>query len=70
MEALGIYGRNKNDEALQLMKSVADLEGSTDKHPVAPAPIQPARKLLGDMLLELGEPAQALRVRGFAPSGT
>jgi len=51
----------KNDEALQLMQSAADLEDSTDKHPVTPAPIQPARELLGEMLLELGDPAQALK---------
>jgi tetratricopeptide (TPR) repeat protein len=51
----------KNDEALQLMQTAADLEDSTDKHPVTPAPIQPARELLGDMLLELGDPAQALK---------
>ena len=51
----------KNDEALQLMQSAADLEDSTDKHPVTPAPIQPARELLGEMLLELGDPPRALK---------
>ncbi len=56
-----LRAENKNDEALQLMQSAADLEDSTDKHPVTPAPIQPARELLGEMLLELGDPAQALK---------
>ncbi|HEX6438032.1 MAG TPA: hypothetical protein VF182_12920 [Candidatus Binatia bacterium] len=56
-----LRAENKNDEALQLMQSAADLEDSTDKHPVTPAPIQPARELLGEMLLELGEPARALK---------
>jgi tetratricopeptide (TPR) repeat protein len=56
-----LRAENKNDEALQLMRSAADLEDSTDKHPVTPAPIQPARELLGEMLLELGDPAQALK---------
>ena len=56
-----LWAENKNDEALQLMQSAADLEDSTDKHPVTPAPIQPARELLGEMLLELGKPAQALK---------
>jgi tetratricopeptide (TPR) repeat protein len=56
-----LRAENKNDEALQLMRSAADLEDATDKHPVTPAPIQPARELLGEMLLELGEPAQALK---------
>jgi tetratricopeptide (TPR) repeat protein len=56
-----LRAENKNDEALELMKSAADLEDSTDKHPVTPAPIQPARELLGEMLLELGNPSQALK---------
>lgn len=51
----------KNEEALKLMRSAADLEDSTEKHPVTPGPVVPARELLGDLLLELGEPAQALR---------
>jgi tetratricopeptide (TPR) repeat protein len=56
-----LRAENKSDEALQLMQSAADLEDSTDKHPVTPAPIQPARELLGEMLLELGDPVQALK---------
>jgi tetratricopeptide (TPR) repeat protein len=56
-----LRAEDKNEEALQLMQSAADLEDSTDKHPVTPAPIQPARELLGEMLLELGSPAQALK---------
>lgn len=51
----------KNTEALQLMRSAADLEDSTDKHPVTPGAVIPARELLGDMLLELERPAEALK---------
>ncbi|MBI4639069.1 MAG: hypothetical protein HY731_00135 [Candidatus Tectomicrobia bacterium] len=50
----------KNEEALTLMRSAADLEDSTEKNPVTPGHIMPARELLGDLLLELGQPAQAL----------
>src|SRR5262245_29682791 len=50
----------KNDEALTLMRAAADLEDSTEKHPVTPAPVVPARELLGEMLLELNQPALAL----------
>jgi hypothetical protein len=50
----------KNDEALALMREAADLEDSTEKHPVTPAPVVPARELLGEMLLDLNQPAQAL----------
>jgi hypothetical protein len=50
----------KNDEALRLMRMAADLEDATEKHPVTPAPVVPARELLGEMLLDLNQPAQAL----------
>jgi tetratricopeptide (TPR) repeat protein len=51
----------KNDEALQLMRSAADREDATEKHIVTPGPLFPARELLGELLLELNEPAQALQ---------
>jgi len=51
----------KDAEALRMMRSAADLEDSTDKHPVTPGAVLPARELLGDMLLELGRPDEALR---------
>lgn len=51
----------KNQEALQLMHSAADLEDSTEKHPVTPGPIVPARELVGELLIELHEPGQALK---------
>jgi hypothetical protein len=50
----------KKDEALKLMRAAADLEDSTEKHPVTPAPVVPARELLGEMLLDLNQPARAL----------
>ena len=43
------------------MRVTADLEDSADKHPVTPGAIAPARELLGEMLLELNQPAQALK---------
>jgi tetratricopeptide (TPR) repeat protein len=51
----------KNEEALALVRSAADLEDSTEKRPVTPAPVLPARELLGDLLMELGQPGPALR---------
>jgi hypothetical protein len=51
----------KNDEARRLMRAAALLEDSTDKHPVTPGPVLPARELLGDLLLELQEPSLALK---------
>lgn len=50
----------KNDEALKLMRSATDLEASTDKNPITPGAIVPTRELLGEMLLQMGDGAQAL----------
>ena len=50
----------KNAEALVLMNQAADMEDQTEKHPVTPSEVIPARELLGDMLLQLHQPQQAL----------
>jgi len=50
----------KDDAALKLMRMAADLEDRTEKHPVTPGNLLPARELLGDLLLELGRPEAAL----------
>jgi predicted Zn-dependent protease len=51
----------RNDDAVQLTRAAADREDATEKHPVTPGPIVPARELLGELLLDLGRPAEALR---------
>ena len=43
------------------MRQAADLEDKNDKHIVTPGRILPARELLGDMLLEMKRPADALK---------
>jgi len=50
----------RNDEALDLLKQAADLEATTDKHPVTPGAVLPARELRADLLMDLGRPAEAL----------
>ena len=50
-----------SERALQLARAAADHEDSTEKHAVSPGPIIPARELLGDLLMELGQPAGALK---------
>src|SRR6266851_6532267 len=52
--------QGKRDEALSLMRSAADTEDKSEKHIVTPGRIVPARELLGEMLLELKQPALAL----------
>jgi hypothetical protein len=48
-------------EAVAAMLVAADLEDSTEKHPVTPCEMIPARELLGDLLLAVGRPGEALR---------
>ncbi|HKO97824.1 MAG TPA: hypothetical protein VJU86_12575 [Pyrinomonadaceae bacterium] len=50
----------KSDEALRLMRAAADLDDATEKHPVTPGAILPAREQLGELLLELKQPVAAL----------
>ena len=54
------HARAENQAALRWMRSAADLEDKTEKHPVTPGPVLPARELLGDLLMELNQPARAL----------
>jgi tetratricopeptide (TPR) repeat protein len=49
------------DEALTTMSAAADLDDATEKHPVTPGAILPAREQLADLLLELGRPEDALK---------
>jgi tetratricopeptide (TPR) repeat protein len=53
--------QGKKDEALTLMQTAAGTEDKNEKHIVTPGRILPARELLGEMLLELDRPADALK---------
>jgi tetratricopeptide (TPR) repeat protein len=53
------YRENMKDEALMVMQKAAALESTTEKHPVTPGEILPARELLADMLLEMGRYREA-----------
>ncbi len=54
------FAEKRNDEALQSMRAAAEAEEASDKHPVTPGNIVPSRELLAEMLMEAGQPAQAL----------
>jgi tetratricopeptide (TPR) repeat protein len=54
------YSEKHGDEALRLARAAADLEDRTGKHAVTPGAILPARELLGDLLVEMGRPGEAL----------
>jgi tetratricopeptide (TPR) repeat protein len=55
------HAQGKDKEAVELVRAAADLDASMDKHPATPAEILPARELLADLLLELNDPAAALK---------
>ena len=50
----------RTDEALREMESAAELEDSTEKSAVTPGPLAPSRELLGEMLLQMNRPKEAL----------
>ena len=60
VRAWAALAEGKKEEAMRQMKSAAELEDSTEKSAVTPGPLAPARELLGEMLLQLNEPARAL----------
>jgi hypothetical protein len=60
LRAWAALADGKKEEALRQMRSAAELEDGTEKSAVTPGPLAPARELLGEMLLEMNEPAQAL----------
>ncbi len=60
VRAWAALAEGKKEEALRQMKSAAELEDGTEKSAVTPGPLAPARELLGEMLLEMNDPAHAL----------
>jgi tetratricopeptide (TPR) repeat protein len=55
-----LFASGSRDEALTAMSDAADAEDKTEKSPVTPGPLAPARELYGAMLLESGKAAEAL----------
>jgi hypothetical protein len=49
------------DQALAEMRQGADIEDRSEKHLVTPGRIVPAREMLGELLLQLKRPAEALK---------
>jgi tetratricopeptide (TPR) repeat protein len=54
------HAEGRDGEAETLLASAAELEDATDKSPVTPGAILPAREMLGDLLLEINQPRKAL----------
>jgi predicted Zn-dependent protease len=54
------HARAQDEASVGLMREASELEASTPKHPVTPGPTLPADEQLGDLLMELKRPAEAL----------
>jgi tetratricopeptide (TPR) repeat protein len=54
------YAEGKRDEALKFMRAAADLEDARVKHVAMENEIYPMRELLGELLVEAGQPKAAL----------
>ncbi|HEY8995243.1 MAG TPA: hypothetical protein VIM71_11315 [Lacunisphaera sp.] len=54
------FAEKHSDEAVALLRRALELEANADKEAVTPGEVLPAGDLLGDLLLELKRPAEAL----------
>jgi hypothetical protein len=55
------FAEGRKDDAVRGMRVAAELEDSTDKAAISPGPLAPAREMLGEMLLKMNRPADALK---------
>ncbi len=55
------FAEGDREGALAGMRAASGLEDGTEKNAVTPGPLTPARELLGELLLELKRPADALK---------
>ena len=55
-----LNAEGRSDEALKAMSAAADAEDKTEKSPVTPGSLAPARELYGEMLFERGMVKEAL----------
>ena len=53
------YEEGRQQEGLKTMRRAAELEGTTEKHPITPGEVLPAQELYADMLLEAGQYKEA-----------
>ncbi len=53
--------QGRTAEALAETRAAAEMEDATEKNAITPGPLAPARELLGEMLLEAGQPGPALQ---------
>jgi hypothetical protein len=60
-KAWQLAGSANPDGSVPLLRQAADEEDAVEKLPVTPGPVVPAREQLGELLLQVNQPAEALR---------
>ncbi len=60
VKAWQMYAENDMEKAKEIMFLAAELESATEKNPVTPGQLLPVREMLGDLLLEMNLPDEAL----------
>lgn len=55
------FAEGDRQGALKGMRAAAELEDQTEKNAITPGPLAPARELLGELLLQSKQPAEALK---------
>jgi tetratricopeptide (TPR) repeat protein len=58
--AILAQAQGRHEDAVRELRDAAELEDTMEKHPVTPGSVVPLHELLGDLLLEQGQPAAAL----------
>jgi tetratricopeptide (TPR) repeat protein len=60
VKAWQMYAEKDMEKAREIMFLAAELEDATEKNPVTPGQLLPVREMLGDLLLEMEMPEEAL----------
>ena len=60
-EGWSAFAAGRREEGLATLREAAEREGRTEKAPITPGPLAPARELLAEALLERASPRAALR---------
>lgn len=61
VKAWQLFSQGEKENSLKTMTLAANLEDATEKLPVTPGPLLPAREMLADLLLEMNKPKEALQ---------
>lgn len=60
VKAWQLYAQGDAEKSAEMLRMAADLEDATEKNPVTPGHLLPVREMLGDLLLEMNRPEEAL----------